>query len=132
MTIYEQGSHSSLRTSQIRLDPFKSTTAKMSTSGAHAKSTFDPWKYPLFPDGLPTVKLETFSFAKLEQGDEKLQERLFLACKERGFFYLDLNGSDMSSMQRDCDDIVRLAEEVFQLPEEEKEKFPMKKKSLFG
>ncbi|KAK7745771.1 hypothetical protein SLS53_002488 [Cytospora paraplurivora] len=104
----------------------------MSTSGAHAKgTTFEPSKYPPFPKDIPTVKLDTFSFAELQQGDEALQDRLFHACKERGFFYLGLNGSDMSSMQRDCDDIARLAEKVFELPEEEKEKFPMRG-SLFG
>ncbi|ROV98459.1 hypothetical protein VPNG_08547 [Cytospora leucostoma] len=104
----------------------------MSTSGPHAKrATFDPSKYPPFPKDIPTVKLDTFSFAELQQGDEALQDRLFHACKVRGFFYLALNGSDMSSMQRDCDDIARLSEKVFDLPEEEKEKFPMRG-SLFG
>ncbi|KAJ4388186.1 hypothetical protein N0V93_008793 [Gnomoniopsis smithogilvyi] len=92
---------------------------------------FDPSKYPPFPDDVPSVSLKTYSLARLAKGDKELEDRLFETCKTQGFFYLDLNGSQASSMQRDCDDIARLAERVFQLPEEEKEKYPMKD-SIFG
>lgn len=97
------------------------------TNGLH----FDPSKYPPFPDDIPSVSLETFSLARLEKGDEALADRLFHTCKERGFFYLDLNGSSASSMQHDCDDIARLSGKVFELPQAEKEKYPMKD-SIFG
>lgn len=92
---------------------------------------FDPSKYPPFPTDVPSVKLETFSLAELEKGDQSLEDRLFQTCKERGFFYLDLRGSQASSMQQDCDDIARLAEKVFEMPQEEKDRYPMKD-SLFG
>lgn len=104
----------------------------MSTFGTHTNDPlFDPSKYPPFPSDVPSIKLETFSLAQLEAGDKGLEDGLFQTCKERGFFYLDLNGSTASSMQRDADGIARLAEQVFKLPEEEKEKYPMKD-SIFG
>lgn len=106
----------------------------MATNGSNVSNDvghFDPSTYPPFPDDVPSVSLETYSLAELEEGDEKLGDRLFETCKTRGFFYLDLNGSRASSMQQDCDDIARLAETVFQLPQEEKEKYPMKD-SIFG
>lgn len=77
------------------------------------------------------MSLETFSLGKLEKGNKDLEDRLFETCKTRGFFYLDLNGSSAGSMQHDCDDIARLAERVFKLPQQEKEKYPMKD-SIFG
>lgn len=104
----------------------------MSTNGTHTNGAlFDPSKYPTFPSDVPSIKLETFTLAQLENRDEEQEDKLFQTCKERGFFYLDLNGSTASSMQRDADDIARLAEQVFKLPEEEKEKYPMKD-SIFG
>lgn len=102
----------------------------MATNGT-SEAHFDPSKYPPFPNDIPSVSLETFSLARLEEGDQALEDRLFETCKKRGFFYLDLNGSSASSMQKDCDDIARLAERVFKLPQEEKERYPMKD-SIFG
>lgn len=102
----------------------------MASNGTTSHS-FDPSKYPSFPSDVPSVKLETFSLAQLEKGDKALEDRLFQACRERGFFYLDLTDSQVSSMQQDCDDIARLAEKVFALPQEEKDRYPMRD-SLFG
>lgn len=101
------------------------------TTNGNTGTHFDPSKYPPFPDDIPSVSLETFSLTELEKGDESLENRLFETCKQRGFFYLDLNGSSVSNMQKDCDDIARLAEKVFQLPQEEKENYPMRD-SIFG
>lgn len=105
----------------------------MATNGSSSNGVghFDPSTYPPFPDDIPSVSLETFSLADLENGDQVLHGKLFETCKTRGFFYLDLNGSRVSSMQQDCDDIARLAEKVFQLPQEEQDKYPMKD-SIFG
>lgn len=103
----------------------------MATNSSNGVGHFDPTQYPPFPDDVPSVSLETYSLAALQKGDRELEDRLFETCKTRGFFYLDLNGSQASSMQQDCDDIARLAEKVFQLPQEEKDKYPMKD-SIFG
>lgn len=107
-------------------------THNMATNGAHANGTlFTPSKYPPFPKDVPSVKLETFSLAQLEKGDKALEDKLFETCKERGFFYLDLNGSKVDSMGQDCDDIARLAEKVFKLPAEVKEQYAVKD-NIFG
>lgn len=104
----------------------------MATNGAHANGTlFTPSKYPPFPKDVPSVKLETFSLADLDKGDRALEDKLFETCKERGFFYLDLNGSKVDSMGQDCDDIARLAEKVFKLPAEVKEQYAVKD-NIFG
>lgn len=99
--------------------------------GPNGIAPFDPSSYPPFPDDIPSVSLETFSLADLEKGDSTLQDRLFATCKTRGFFYLDLNGSQASSLQQDAEDIARLATQVFALPQTEKDAYPMKD-SLFG
>lgn len=106
----------------------------MTTNGSNGIGHFDPSSYPPFPDDVPSISLETFSLAELEKGDPAQQDKLFETCKTRGFFYLDLNGSKASSMQADCDDIARLAEKVFQLPQEEKDKYAASnmKDSIFG
>lgn len=104
----------------------------MSTNGADANGIlYDPEKYPPFPSDVPSVKLESISLAQLEKGDEALEDKLFQICKKRGFFYLDLSGSNVNSMSSDSDEIARLSEKVFKLPEEEKEKYPMTD-SIFG
>lgn len=132
MSLIRIADHFILRTSREQQNK-PEREKNMATSGTNGiKNTgFDPTKYPPFPDNVPSVKLETFSLAQLEKGDEALEERLFQTCKERGFFYLDFHDSAVSSMQEDGDAIARLAEKVFNLPEEEKEQYPMKD-SLFG
>lgn len=104
------------------------TNGTYGINGSHFGAT----KYPPFPKDLPSVKLETFSLAQLEKEDKALEDRLFETCKERGFFYLDLNGSSADGMQKDADNLVRLAEKVHRLPQEEKDKYPMKQGSIFG
>ncbi len=93
---------------------------------------FAPATYPPFPQGVPSVELETFSLAQLERGDAAAEGRLFETCKSRGFFYLNMDGSAAAaSIWQDSEMLGRLAEAVFKLPKEEKEKYPMKD-SIFG
>jgi hypothetical protein len=96
-----------------------------------AKMEFDPASYPTFPSGLPSVELETYRLADIENGDPDVEQKLFETCKSRGFFYLDFTGSSAGDMQQDAEAIGRLAEDVFKLPLEEKEKYPMEN-SIFG
>ncbi len=101
----------------------------------HAMTTIDgqftTTGYPPFPSGLPTVELETFRLAELENGDAAIRSRLFDVCKARGFFYLYLRGSTAGAMEQDSESIARLAQTVFELPLEEKLEYPMKD-SIFG
>lgn len=97
---------------------------------------FTPNQHPEFPDGFPTVALETISLAKLlipknknESGDggeaererERERDRVFEACKGRGFFYLDLTGCAAGeTISRGADRAAAVAEDVFRLTLEEK------------
>jgi len=84
---------------------------------------FTPAQYPPFPDSpeFKTVNLETISLSKLLAEDAKEQDRVFEACKTRGFFYLELGGSESGeTILKGADDICSMAEEFFKSPLEEK------------
>ncbi|KAI1738684.1 Clavaminate synthase-like protein [Xylaria scruposa] len=89
---------------------------------------FTPDQYPDFPDGFPTVELETISLAKLIlDRDAAEQDRVFEICKGRGFFYLDLSGCEPGeTIAQGADEMVRVAEAVFKLPLEEKMTYEFK------
>jgi hypothetical protein len=120
------GQHQQLVTSPL-ISSGKFDQRAMATSAAE----FVPSSFPPFPSEVPSVSLETFSLADIEKGNQDVQNRLCKTCKSRGFFYLDLNGSEASSMRQDSEDLARLAEEIFRLPLKEKENYPMKN-SIFG
>ncbi|KAI1163803.1 Clavaminate synthase-like protein [Nemania serpens] len=83
---------------------------------------FIPDQHPEFPDGFPTVALETISLAKLLSDEDGAEaDRVFEACKGRGFFYLDLAGCAAGeTIARGADRAAAVAEDVFRLPLDEK------------
>lgn len=98
-------------------------------------SEFTPEAYPPFPvDGdFPTIDLETISLQKIQSGDESEQTRMFEACKDWGFFYLELPGAtEGDTIAEKANDVARVAEQIFQLPVEEKLKYSLTGKDLFG
>lgn len=101
---------------------------------AEEYTEFTPDKYPPFPDGdFNTVELQTISLKKLLDNDDPEQDRVFEACKSRGFFYLELAGCEPGEIiSKGADDICRVAERFFQLPQEEKDKQRMQKGQLDG
>ena len=50
-------------------------------------------EYPPFPDDVPVVNIPKISLAKLASEDEYEIDALYEACKEYGFFFLDLLSS---------------------------------------
>lgn len=100
-----------------------------------SKSEFTPESYPPFPihDHYPTISLETISLRKLQDSDDAEQNRMFEACKDWGFFYLELPGAaEGETIARDADNVARVAEQIFALPVEEKLKYSLTGKDLFG
>lgn len=102
-----------------------------------AASEFTPDTYPEFPAGLPTVELETISLRKLLDGDAAEQDRVFAVCQGRGFFYLELAGTDSgAALAQGAEDLARLGAEVFALPPEEKMQYrgarTRSSRSIFG
>jgi len=69
--------------------------------------------------------------SKLEAGDKVEEDRLFSTCKTRGFFYLDFTGTHAASLVQDSEKIAHLAEEVFKLTLDEKEKY-VPSETIFG
>jgi hypothetical protein len=109
-------------------------TTKHITTMPHAIE-FTPQEYPPFPSSpeFKTVDLQTISLKKLLSEDATEQERVFEACKTRGFFYLELGGCESGeTILKGADDICRMAEEVFKLPMEVKEEQRMREGQLDG
>lgn len=98
-------------------------------------SEFTPESYPPFPvdSAFPTIDLETISLKKIQDGDASEQTRMFEACQDWGFFYLELAGApEGDTIHSKADDVARVAEQIFQLPVEEKLKYSLTGKDLFG
>ncbi|KAI1329533.1 Clavaminate synthase-like protein [Xylariaceae sp. FL0255] len=100
-----------------------------------APREFTPEAYPEFPSGLPTVDLETISLAKLlgpDSNDER--NRVFKACKGRGFFYLELGGCEAGdTILHGADRLIgSVGEELFALPLDEKMSYHLTGGSLDG
>lgn len=96
---------------------------------------FTPEQYPPFPSSpeFKTVDLETISLIKLLDQNAAEQDRVFQACKSRGFFYLELGGCESGeTIIKGADDVCRMAEDFFRLPMEEKEEQRMREGQLDG
>jgi len=96
---------------------------------------FTPETYPPFPASpeFKTVNLETISLVKLLAEDAQEQDRVFEACKTRGFFYLELAGCERGeTILKGADEICHMAEDFFKLPLAEKEAQRMQEGQLDG
>lgn len=86
---------------------------------------------PPFPDDVPLASLPRISLQKLVSHDLVESNALFEACTECGFFLLDLRNAGHG------DELLGLAEQLFQLAErfgealpEEKSKYPRTPQNL--
>ncbi|KAI1419414.1 hypothetical protein F5Y12DRAFT_249530 [Xylaria sp. FL1777] len=98
------------------------------------KREFNPDKYPDFPEGLPTIELETVSLAKLLiDNDAAESDRVLEVCKGRGFFYLELAGCEAgNTIAAKAGQVAAAAEEVFKLSLDEKMTYRIQGESLDG
>ena len=106
--------HSLASTSLSFLDLLKTsgTEAKMSSSG----------NLPAFPTDVLSVSLITLSLQKLVDGNAEECRRLFKACTDLGFFYLDLSSAVKGSiLLKDVDNLFELASDLSHLSSREKE-----------
>ena len=78
-----------------------------------------------FPDGLPTINLEKISLAKLLSDDEPESRRLFDACRDKGFCYLDLTTHEKGmKLVDDAQQVHRASKKAFKMtPIAEKREF---------
>lgn len=96
---------------------------------------FTPEEYPPFPESkeFPTVDLETISLQKVLDHDPAEEDRIFEACKTRGFFFLDLAGPEAGeTILHGSGEIARIASRTMAMDMDEKMKYLPKAKSLFG
>lgn len=108
---------------------------------------------PAFPSDVPTCPLVRISLARLLHGSEDEAERLWNACCDLGFFYIDLRAGDEHETEGgavgnarqvevhvdgeqlldDADRLFGVQEEFFELPVEEKAKYDFSEQgSYFG
>jgi isopenicillin N synthase-like dioxygenase len=89
---------------------------------------------PPFPEDVPTAPLLRLSLTKLLKHDGEEFHRFCKACKDIGFFYLDLRDlEEGESILCDADKLFKLSEQLFALDAEEKKKYDLsEKKSYFG
>ena len=79
-------------------------------------------------DQLQEAQLEIVKFTELLHGSEEQKMKLFSACKNHGFFYLDLTGFDPETrLDAVLEDMNTLAGEIFDLPEEQKMQYDVDK-----
>lgn len=98
---------------------------------------------PPFPSDIPTLPLFRISLRNLLAGDASEEEKLWRACCDLGFFYFDLRSGNGTTEEgqsisgndllQAAEDMFALADNVFDLPVEEKQKYSMMgRNSYFG
>ncbi len=79
---------------------------------------------PPFPNDVPTAPLLRLSLFKLLKNDALESTRFFQACKDLGFFYLDLRATPIGdSILNDADRLFDVGEQLFELDLEEKQRY---------
>jgi len=103
---------------------------------------------PVFPDNVPTAPLLRISLPKLLDHDEEEQNRCWQACRELGFFYLEVrntrhsdNGTEQNNntavdgdaLLQDVDELFEVMQDFYDLDVSEKIKYDFKDQgSYFG
>lgn len=67
---------------------------------------------------IPVAQVQTINFESLSNSDTDERARLYRACCDDGFFYLDMQGT-VAGIDAAIDDIYTLETQLFTLPEEE-------------
>ncbi|KAK6392573.1 hypothetical protein LTR65_003704 [Meristemomyces frigidus] len=79
---------------------------------------------PPFAEGIKTAPLVSVSLAKLESGDKEASDAFFRACRELGFFYLDMLGSELGEkIVSEAEQLNAFQKEFFKMPYEVKDKY---------
>ena len=88
---------------------------------------------PPFPEDVPTIELAHISYHKLQACDAAEVEHLFQACKDWGFFYLDLRDSTYGPpFLTLVDEVLDIGKKLFELDLEKKNKYRMAKTIFDG
>ncbi|GKZ24016.1 hypothetical protein AbraIFM66951_010514 [Aspergillus brasiliensis] len=83
-------------------------------------------KLPPFPSNIPTAPLLRLSLSKLQARDTTETHNLLQACKDIGFFYLDLQDTNEgTNLLHNADKLFPIGERLFDLPLDEKKKYDL-------
>jgi isopenicillin N synthase-like dioxygenase len=97
------------------------TETTTETVAAAGYNTF-PASSPPFPS-IPTCPVNTISLANLRKSPAE-SEKFFQACKDLGFFYLDLRGDPEGEvMLKEASDLFEFSPKLFDLGKEELMKY---------
>ncbi|MCJ1248961.1 hypothetical protein MMC30_006182 [Trapelia coarctata] len=92
-----------------------------------------PASYPPVPSDVPIAELKRLSYSKLLKNDKVESKALFEACKNSGFFLLDLQDTPKGEqMLQVVEDMFGIKEEFSELQGEEKTKYALKEGSAYG
>ncbi|KAL8947580.1 MAG: hypothetical protein Q9222_006158, partial [Ikaeria aurantiellina] len=81
-------------------------------------------KVPPFPSDVPVIDLERLGFAKLLANDHNESQKLFEACRETGFFLIDLRGCDEGkTMLKHAETAFNLSEKIHKIDEDELKRY---------
>ncbi|KKZ63660.1 hypothetical protein EMCG_02028 [[Emmonsia] crescens] len=83
---------------------------------------------PPFAEDVPCAPLLRLSLEKLLSHEEAEVQRFYNACKDLGFFYLDLRGNDILA---EADQLFGIGEQLFELDLDEKRRYDFSKKNSF-
>ncbi|KAI9805949.1 MAG: hypothetical protein M1825_000563 [Sarcosagium campestre] len=81
------------------------------------------------PSDVVVASLATISLERLRAGDQNEAKKLFEACKNSGFFYLDLQTSNDNGILKTINDMFALDKDLYDLDDEEKIKYDVDKLS---
>ena len=89
---------------------------------------------PPFPSDVPTAPIARISLSKILDNDPSESAAVLEACRNQGFFYLDLRSiSQGENLIQESEDLLRLSYEVFGRPYDYKNEHALiKGVSLFG
>ncbi|MCJ1269514.1 hypothetical protein MMC22_009406 [Lobaria immixta] len=88
---------------------------------------------PPFPTDVESINLPILDWGKLLARDESESEGLFAACKDHGMFQLDLKNTETGPLLlEDVDRLFSFTKDLFEVSLEEKEKYKMSAKTMFG
>lgn len=71
---------------------------------------------------VPTASLETINLSALEKKDAAEIEKLMVASRTAGFYYLNFTDSGAASLPNKKRNLLKVMEQYFNQPQEEKEK----------
>ena len=86
---------------------------------------------PPFPKDIPTAPLYRLSLSKV-RSDASESERLFSACRDLGFFYLDLRQSEQGEiLLKEAEELFKMAPKLYDLGRDELQKYDYKSQGSY-